>query len=86
MLQTANLTETGKDYAPKMDRMMSQAVTEWWNKLTKEELLQYIYEQPELTADVIRQLLANENCTMKFTVAFSAATTDATTDFHNNVQ
>lgn len=71
-------------YIPKMDNALATAINDWWINLTKEELLGYIKDQPDVTADVIRNMLANENCVLSFGVAFSAATKAAVTDFCNN--
>lgn len=80
----ANLgvSENGAGYAPKMDKTLTDAVSGWWNGLSKEELLTYILNQPDISADHIRHMLANEDCTLEFGIKFSAATCDAVTDFH----
>ena len=72
----------GSDYAPKMDNNLTKTITEWWNGLSKEEILTYILNQPDITADHIRHMLANEDCTLAFGIKFSTATCDAVTDFH----
>lgn len=69
-------------YAPKMDKVLTDAVQNWWKNLTKEEILMYLAEQPDITADILRNMLANEQCTMLMGVAFSMATLDAVADFN----
>lgn len=71
-------------YAPKMDKTFTSAVKSWWESLTKEELLDYLRDQPAMTADVIRNMLANEQCVLAFGVKFSTSSQDAITDFCND--
>lgn len=78
------MNDNGGGYAPKMDNSLTKTIADWWNCLTKEELLTYLLNQPDITADHIRHMLANEDCTLAFGVKFSAATCDAVTDFHEN--
>lgn len=75
--------ETGKDrsYATKMDDAATAAIKSWWEGLTKEELLSYLLDQPTITADNIRSMLANEECKLEFGMAFSTATMNAITAF-----
>lgn len=70
------------DYATKMDNTLTDAVQAWWKGLSKKDLLHYISEQPDITADHIRNMLANEQCNLLFGVAFSLATLDAAADFN----
>lgn len=76
------LFENGSGYAPKMDNNMTNTITEWWNNLSKEELLNYLLNQPNITAEHIRHMLANEDCTLTFGISFSVNTCEAVTDFH----
>lgn len=78
------LRNNGGGYAPKMDAYLSKAIEEWWKGLSKEELLDYLREQPTVTADNLRNMLANENCKLSFGVAFSAATHQSITDFYRD--
>lgn len=71
-------------YAPKMDNSLGAAVAAWWGGLTKDELLDYLRDQPDVTADVLRNMLANENCVLSFGLSFSTATQDAVTNFCND--
>lgn len=71
------------NYASKMDDAVSQAISNWWNGLTKEEILAYLADQPTITADTLRQLVANNNSVMAFDIRFMSANGMAQTDFHN---
>lgn len=68
-------------YVPKMDNALTAAIKQWWESLTKEEILKYLQDQPNITAEVLRNMLANENCVLSFGVSFSAAMQSAVTDF-----
>ena len=72
----------GSGYAPKMDKVLTNAMKDWYNNLSKEELLAYLADQPTVTADTIRQMLSGMDCVLTFDVRFSANTNDAITDFH----
>lgn len=76
----------GRNYVSKMDNAMTKAMTDWWNNLTKDELLAYISEQPTMTADVIRAMMGNMNCVLAFDIRYSAADSNAVTDFHTNTK
>lgn len=78
------ILSNGGGYAPKMDTAVTKAISDWWNNLSKEELLAYLAEQPQVTADNIRNMLANEDCTLAFGMTFSAATCQAVTDFYSD--
>lgn len=69
-------------YAPKMDNSLSDAIKNWWCSLSKNEILDYLRDQPDVTADALRNMLSNENCALAFGVQFSASTMDAVTDFY----
>lgn len=69
-------------YAVKMDQAFSQTIRDWWLGLSKEELLEYFSEQPDITADVLREMISTLDCTLAFDVRFSASSHNAVTDFH----
>ncbi len=72
----------GSTYASKMDEAVTKAMQGWWKSLTKEELLQYLLEQPKVTADDIRNMMANMDCVLAFDIRYSTNKNDAATDFH----
>ena len=78
------IQNNGGGYAPKMDSYLTKAIEEWWKGLTKDEILDYLREQPTVTADILRNMLANENCKLSFGVSFSAATHQSVTDFYRD--
>ena len=83
-MSTSNaiIQNNGGGYAPKMDQALTKAVSDWWNSLDKNEILDYLRDQPDVTADILRNMLANENCKLSFGISFSAATHQSVTDFY----
>lgn len=77
------MVEINGAYDSKMNQVLTEAITSWWSGLSKEELLQYLQEQPAVTADMLRSMLANEQVTMGLGVQFSVNNLCATADFHN---
>jgi hypothetical protein len=69
-------------YSPKMDMAVTRAVNDWWNSLSKEELLHYIAEQPTMTADAIRKMMGNMNCVLAFDIKYATRSSEAVADFH----
>lgn len=78
------LMESGDTYATKLDACLSKVVTEWWNGLSKNEILSYLASQEQVTADKLRQMLSNESCVINLGVAFSVAEGNAGVDFHTD--
>ena len=76
------VTQKKPTYAQQMDDQLSEAMRNWWNNLTKEDLLQYLAEQPHVTADYLRTMLANEQSAMAVGAVFSFSAQNATTNFH----
>lgn len=72
----------GASYATKLDSAASEMYAKWWNSLTKDEILAYLADQPTVTADNLRQMLANEQATLNIGTAFSVSNLNAVTDFH----
>lgn len=69
-------------YAQQMNECLSAAMKSWWESLTKEDLLQYLAEQPHVTADYLRTMLANEQTAMAIGAVFSFNGKTATANFH----
>lgn len=74
----------GTSYGPKMDNCVSQAIKEWWKGLSKDEILAYLGEQPDVTADALREMLGGTNAILAFDVRFSASANEAVVNFHKN--
>ena len=78
------LMETGDTYAAKLDAQISKIITEWWNGLSKNEILSYLASQEQVTADKLRAMLSNEQCVINLGVAFSVSESNAGVDFHTD--
>jgi len=76
------INSNNNNYASKMDACMTKSMSEWFNGLSKEELLDYLAGQPAVTADTIREMLSTMNCVLAFDIRFSTASGEAVTDFH----
>lgn len=76
------MTSDNNDYAMKLDNMVSKTISDWWNNLSKEDILEYLAHQPDVTADKLRDMLANEQCVLNVGVAFDVGNSNATVDFH----
>lgn len=70
------------NYESKLNQAVSATMREWWDGLSKEDLLTYMAEQPQITADFIRQMLANENCVLGIGMMFSVTAKEARSNFH----
>jgi hypothetical protein len=82
----SNVIKDGEAYAPKMDNSLTKAISDWWEGLTKDELLTYLAQQPTVTADSLRQMLSNEQAILNLSVAFSLSSRSALADFHTAVK
>ena len=69
-------------YQSKFDQAVETAMKEWWDGLSKEDLLTYMAEQPGIDANFIRSMLANANCVMGIGVKFSMTSKEAVSNFH----
>ena len=76
-----NFQEQSASYIAKLDQASTKIYAEWWNSLTKEELLAYIADQPTITVDDLRKLFANAQTTLNVGTEFNVATQSAVTDF-----
>ena len=83
-MANTNFQEQSASYISKLDQASTRVYTEWWNSLTKEELLAYINDQPTITVDDLRKLFANAQTTLNVGTAFNVATQSAVTDFRLN--
>lgn len=71
-------------FESKLNDFMTQAAANWWNNLTKQELLDYLAAQENLTADDIRTMFSTMNSNLTFDIDFSTASSRAKVDFGGN--
>jgi len=67
----SNTPETG--YARRMEPIMRKAMMEYYNSLSKEELLEYMRDQPGITADIIRGMLGSVRAQLYFGVTLDTS-------------
>lgn len=77
----AQTTNGNADYTTPINAMLRETMNQWWENLTKEQILAYLAEQPDITADHLRQILANEDFVMSFGVSFATSSHHAEVDF-----
>lgn len=70
------------NYAKKMNDAVTVAMKQWWEGLSKEEILAYLADQPAVTADALRKMLANTEAVLGFDIKFSTVSNAAVTTFH----
>ncbi len=80
-MANVSFSEISGDYAEKMNSVLTDAFNNWWNSLTKEELLDWMMGQQSITADTIRDLFKNECCNLKIGAHFSLEQGRAVADF-----
>lgn len=71
----------GTSYAPKLDKAMQEATNGWFYKLSKAELLQFLMDREDITADKIREMLKHEKVVLGFGLQYSVAEDKAVADF-----
>lgn len=76
--------ENGSSYAPKLDESLKQAVGQWFDKLSKAELLQFLHDREDLTADMIRDMLRHEQVVLGFGLQYFVNDNKAQADFGDN--
>ena len=74
-------TPQGAGYAEKLDKVLTSGVTNWYNNLSKQELLDFMKDRPDITADAIRSMMANSNIALGFATQFNTVTKSATSQF-----
>ena len=73
--------EVKNSYTSKINANLTQALTSWWNNLSKEEILEYLKNQPSVTADSLRKLFADTNTQLVFSTSFETNSSSASADF-----
>ena len=71
----------GNTYATKLDEAMKKSTSAWFDGLTKVELLQFLQDRPDISADDLRGMLRRENVTLGFGVQFTVSDGNAVADF-----
>lgn len=74
----------GTSYAPKLDKTMQEAMNGWFSKLSKAEILQFLMDRDDITADALRDMLKHEQVVLGFGLQYSVAEDKAVADFGAN--
>lgn len=69
-------------YTQKINEQLTIAFTNWWNNLTKDEILDYLRNQPTVTADSLRSLMSETNTQLVFNACFDTNDNSASIDFN----
>lgn len=80
----ANLTNnaTNENYQQRLDRQISTLIDQWWNNLSKDDLLEFLRDNKNITADMLRALFKEQNVVLYSDLAFSTRTNKAQVDFN----
>ena len=68
-------------YAEKMNAGATEHLRNWWDNLTKTELLAYLADSPEVTADTLRNFFKNSGTTLTLSLSFDVASKEASATF-----
>lgn len=68
-------------YEAKMNAGATEQLCNWWDNLTKTELLAYLADSPEVTADTLREFFKNSNTTLSISLSFDIVTKEARATF-----
>lgn len=71
----------GTTYAAKLDKAMQESMQGWFSKLSKPEILQFLMDREDITADVLREMLKHEKVVLGFGLQYSVAEDKAKADF-----
>ena len=58
-------------FQEKLNEQLRGAMSNWWNNMSKEEILEYLASQEQVTADYLRTMLANEGIVIQLGTAFT---------------
>lgn len=82
MDKTANVAGSAT-YSEQLDKTLRDSVSNWWQQLSKEDLLQLIADRPQITADMIRDMFSTYNLTLGFAVQYNSNLSTATAQFED---
>lgn len=68
-------------FESKLNNMMKETMMNWWNNLSKQELLDYIAAQDGITADDIRGLFVNMNSSLEMGIEYNPIDNSTIVDF-----
>lgn len=73
-------------YVDFINEVLTKGVSAWWNQLSKEELVNFISDNPYITADTLRQMITNSNVKLMFNVKYDSVTNMSAVNFFNSAK
>ena len=77
-----NVSTSNENYQERLDRQVSSLLADWWNGLTKQDLLEFIRDNKSITADMLRSLFKEQGVVICSGLAYSTETNKAQIDFN----
>lgn len=71
-----------RQYQEKLDNRLTEVMDAWWLGLSKEELLEFMADLEDVTADSLRGILTEVDCTIAFRQAYSLTAKASTASFN----
>ena len=81
MPEEREFTNKVPDCIRKLDESLTQQYAQWWNGLTKKELLEFIEHTPTFTAEMIREIFANTSLRLASLTSFDTKSLQIQSDF-----
>ena len=81
-MSNLNTEPSNENYQQRLDRQVSTLIDEWWNGLSKGDLLEFIRDNKAITADMLRSLFREQNVVIYSDLTFSTNTNKAQVDFN----
>ena len=69
--------DNSDNYDARLRAVLKAGIAEWFKGLSKEDLLQFLADRPAITADVLRDMMANYNLTVGFGTVFNTKNEEA---------
>lgn len=80
-MQATNVGEDLQDYNYLLEETLRKGLGEWFQNLSKEQLLKFLADRKDITADTIRKMMANSSMALLFGTSYDTASGDAAADF-----
>ncbi len=69
------------NYVASMNGGLTTSVNDWWEGLSKDNLLAFLQDNPEVSADMLRAMIAYANVTLTFNVTFNSTEKKSSVEF-----
>lgn len=75
--------ENRKTYLQKLNAALTEVQSNWWNSLSKEELLDFIRDNEHITADLLRSIFATQELVIVGKTSFNTDSAETAIDFNS---